>query len=69
MTPQEKAKQLVQKFEQILDHNDRYWKSEAHDCALIAVDEILNVCEKEIAHCSDKTYFYWQEVKQKIEKL
>lgn len=41
MTAKEKAKKLLEKFEQLLNNNDRYWKSEAHDCALIVVDEIL----------------------------
>jgi hypothetical protein len=41
-------------------------KEMAKQCALIAVEEILKVCGNEISHCSDKTYFYWQEVKQEI---
>ncbi len=66
MTPQEKAKELV----------DKYWKystyaiqDSAIKCALIAVDEIIKVCNEEISNCSDMTYFYWQEVKQAIDKL
>jgi hypothetical protein len=67
MTPKKKAKELVDKFDELLTYLES--KSKAKDCALIAVDEILKVCENEISHCSDKTYFYWQEVKQEIEKL
>jgi hypothetical protein len=67
MTPKEKAKELVAKFMPHSTGNSN--RNEAIECALIAVDEILKVCENEISHCSDKTYFYWEEVKQEIEKL
>jgi hypothetical protein len=78
MTPKEKAKELVYKYENLVTTWDCYWDTEIpvenrlpemKQCALIAVDEIIKVCENEISHCSDKTYFYWQEVKQEIEKL
>jgi hypothetical protein len=74
MTPKEKAKDLVDNFiDKMFYLRDGYNASEvfatAKQCALIAVDEILKVCENEISHCSDKTYFYWEEVKQQIEKL
>jgi len=59
MTPQEKAKELVQKFEAIRWHD-------AKKCALIAVDEII-VHEKN--HVHHKWVEYWQQVKEEIEKL
>jgi hypothetical protein len=65
MTPKEKAKELVEKFSNVALLDDY----ESKQCALIAVDEILKVCEKEITNCSDKTFFYWQELKQEVEKL
>jgi hypothetical protein len=73
MTPKKKAKELVDKFINEFiwvekDYNVDLYR-DSKQCALIAVDEILKVCENEISHCSDKTYFYWQEVKQEIEKL
>jgi uncharacterized protein (UPF0333 family) len=71
MTPKEKAKELVDKYVSLTDgwvYGVKGWKHKKQ-CALIAVDEILKVCENEISHCSDKTYFYWQEVKKEIEKL
>lgn len=67
MTPQEKAKQLVEKFENGLT---------LKDCALIAVDEILELTKKPTYNPFDWNeitgfYYdeYWQEVKQEIEKL
>lgn len=58
--PQEKAKELVDKFdigEQLPHYSIKH--------ALIAVDEILN-----LYWLHDKKGFdYWQEVKQEIEKL
>ena len=61
MTPQEKAKELVFKFDDTMEFStpQRF----AKQCALIAVDEIL----KAIGFSDNK--FYWQEVKQELEKL
>jgi len=62
MTPKEKAQELVEKFnknEKLFHSIDFY---QAKQCALIAVNEILDVC---------KTYLspYYLEVKKEIEKL
>ena len=62
MTPKEKAEELYNKM--IVDFTIDKWQSK--QCALIAVDEILEVVQN--------LYFmgtvdYWQEVKQEIEKL
>lgn len=71
MTPQEKAKQLVDKMlnVEVLNVKDclgsvGYY--EAIECALIAVDEI-----KTLLYDADRMYQYdyWHEVKQEIEKL
>ena len=70
MTPQEKAKELVDKYIQLTDgwvYGINNWNHKIQ-CALIAVDEILVVCESEIISCSDKTFYYWQQVKQELEK-
>ena len=65
MTPKEKAKELVDKYYHLfsveLENTIDY--REAKQCALIAVDEILDNCEN-IFEAE-----YWQEVKQEIEKL
>ena len=67
MTPKEKAKELVNKFSSghpiICKMNTRnMYISEAKQCALIAVDEILKAVE-------GKYDEYWQEVKQQILNL
>jgi hypothetical protein len=67
MTPKEKAIELYNTFRNTASVMEANVKSKNR--TLIAVNEILTVCEKEISHCSDKTYFYWQEVKQEINKL
>ena len=66
MTPKEKAKELVERFNEHIEY-DTNFKDEtikAKKRALICVDEII------------KTYIdidpklkYWQEVKKEIEKL
>jgi hypothetical protein len=69
MTPKEKAEELVGKYAMYLRanlmHNEEA-NEDAKQCALIAVDEILEVIQN--------LYFmgtvdYWQEIKQEIEKL
>jgi hypothetical protein len=69
MTPQEKAIELVDKMvlEFPLQNNTNanvYYI--AKQCALIAVDEILNVCE---FHKLSAEKDWWNEFKQEIEKL
>ena len=59
MTPKEKSKELVLKYSILKDGHNHLVKQ----CALIAVDEIL---ELDI-YKSDQ--WYWEEVKQEIEKL
>jgi hypothetical protein len=67
MTPKEKANELVDKFDNFdvlgEDHNG----FTAQQCALIAVDEILELLP-EIAFGNRVIKFY-EQVKQEIEKL
>jgi hypothetical protein len=66
MTPQEKAKELVNKYLQVYDGRLPI----AKQCALIAVDEILSELT-EIPYGLEylNRLNYWLEVKQEIEKL
>ncbi len=71
MTPQDKAKELVDKF-RIISYG-KYsipTKNKAKQCALIAVDEIL---DDDVYDMSQELFEnrinYWEEVKQEIEKL
>ena len=72
MTPQEKAKELVEKFLTIKCYNTRPIElsiSQAKQCSLIAVDEILKESSNDTIHLyrngvSDNEY--WQQVKQEI---
>jgi len=67
MTPKEKALELVEKMSYNgydEDHNCSHYV--AKNCALIAVDELI------YSHSQDTTdnqFYFWQEVKQEIEKL
>jgi isopentenyl phosphate kinase len=69
MTPKEKAKEIVEKYTLLVPvefggmHIDL-----AKQCALIAVDEILNHHSQEQSLYRIDTY-YWQQVKKEIEKL
>jgi hypothetical protein len=60
-----KAKELVEKMINTYDTtSDFVYNSTAKECALIAVDEILNLDDFSIEGRE-----YWREVKQEIEKL
>lgn len=68
MKAEEKAKELVDRFYDYINFSECYQgsKASAKQCALICVDEITS-CEH--FYRSKKSVNYWQEVKQKIEKL
>lgn len=75
MTPKEKALKLCQTFGMTTlfhpDCNDGVTLplSVAKKCALIAVEEVLNI-KKEIWDDFHREYFeYWQQVKKEIENL
>lgn len=84
MTPKEKAENLYWKyFQKVADGS--YPESNAKQCALIAVDEILNTeprypsnVDWDDAGATHQYYYeaqieeaarYWEQVKQEIEKL
>jgi hypothetical protein len=78
MTPKEKAEELVIKMYQPLPASKEAEKGKEHlyynqynaakQCALIAVDEILNHHSQEQGLYRIDTY-YWEEVKQEINNL
>ena len=78
MTPKEKANELVSKYKNApFNCTDcdmpfcdipctRLSLEESKQCALIAVDEIISVIDPET---NFKTWEFWKQVKQEIEKL
>jgi hypothetical protein len=71
MTRKEKAEELVWQYSRALQIWDLENSLIAIKCALIAVDEILNLMIKEfkwdVKH--NGNIEYWKEVKQEIENL
>jgi hypothetical protein len=65
MTPKEKAIELVDKY--YWTFGDGYLGQQHIQCALIAVEEILNAIEGIFETFEERKY--WQEVKQEIQKL
>jgi hypothetical protein len=72
MTPKAKAVELFNDYYSYLKANlmyDEESMQDAKQCALIAVDEII----EELLECGEvwmkSRIIYWQEVKQEIEKL
>ena len=70
MTPKEKAIELIDKFwKWSLMDSKHSVAPYAKQCALIAVDEIMKQCWEYRDIDLQKSFDYWQEVKQEIEKL
>lgn len=73
MTPKEKAKELVDKFynlESEGDYGGWMTSNDAEQCALIAVDEIIDA----LKFTNDSKWYveqhqWWQQVKEEIIKL
>jgi hypothetical protein len=61
MTPKSKANELVEKMA-VYHWTDICDYEGAKQCALIAVETV-------ILNCYEEEEYYWQEVKQEIEKL
>ena len=75
MTPKEKAEELVDKFYYIPNSQGIFMMQDyqAKECALIAVDEILDELLEIVTVTSSKYIIkhinYYQEIKQEIELL
>lgn len=73
MTPKEKAEKLVLKFREFPQEGTMmfYLAFEiSKQCALIAVDELLNnFLSNKTTKYGRERYHFWQKVKQEIEKL
>ena len=84
MTPKEKAIELFDKFNDEIPSNDSANVDEfmqrdviaSKNCALIAVDEIISICPYQTYKETLSPYYgaqlstyYWEQVKQEIEKL
>jgi hypothetical protein len=71
MTPTEKAEEIVFKYEKYLygyfTTDEEY--ARCVECALIAVDEILDLIDTIYDYDRESLNPYWQEVKQEIDKL
>ena len=66
MTPKEKAKELIDKYQFVYIQNLTSM-FEVKECALIAVNEILDIAYWEyMESMGEKEEKYWQEVKQEI---
>jgi hypothetical protein len=69
--PKEKAKQLVEKFRNSITSflSDNMKNENAKQCAIIAVDEIMEELENNKSYFMAENLIFWQEVKEEINKL
>jgi hypothetical protein len=75
MNPTDKAKELVEKFMEYAyvpwycGSDELTQEEAAKQCALLAVEEIVNECDKYFEAISKDRKTYWEEVKEKIKQL
>lgn len=76
MTPKEKAIQIINRFKKIeIELRETYDDcvtmniDDAKQCALIAVEEIIDAIDWHDYETPNKEFDFWQEVKTEIEKL
>jgi PP-loop superfamily ATP-utilizing enzyme len=73
-TPKEKAEELVRKFKPLVTFSmgvdPSYVLKVAKKCALVSVDEILQMVDETMQGWLDADIIaHWKQVKQEIEKL
>ena len=79
MTPKEKAKELVDKF---MPFSEANWHElamlselresrliNAKECAMLAVDEVINSVVVTNLSVAENQFLFWEQVKQEINKL
>jgi len=72
MTPREKADELYSKYDDLLNKdfmNPIVFDNQLKQCALIAVDELIEVASDYCDYDETITKKYWEKVKTEIEKL
>lgn len=69
MTPKEKAKELVNKMSSSIEGIG--WEEMAKQCAIIAVDETLDILTFDLGHdqTARKLEEHWQQVKTELLNL
>ena len=69
MKPKEKAEELILKFMRLQEPNYNWFHSKlAKQCALIAVDEMINDCDASSPFETTR-FEFWQQVKTEINNL
>jgi hypothetical protein len=73
MTPKEKAQQLVDKYSMItkwkMGVEQDYVIKKAKECALIAVDMVIENLSYDPSTGGKSNEFYWLDVKKELQKL
>lgn len=73
MMPRDKARELVNNFmkysEGGIDNDIKTIKSNAKKCAIIAVNEIIDILHPNNWNIEKDMYYYWKDVKEEINNL
>ena len=64
ITSKEKALELIEKYKAYTRRE--IFDTHAKECALIAIDEILNVIDINYGFVNNGAYEYWEDVKKEI---
>ncbi len=69
MSPKEKAQELYDKFLRYVPAEEEFEHEYAKQCALIAVDEIIEAIDWHKFDTPNEEFQYWQNVKQELDKM
>jgi hypothetical protein len=72
MTPQQKANELYSKYDDLLNKdfmNPIVFDNQLKQCALIAIDELIEIACDYSDYDETVTKEYWEKVKKEIENL
>ena len=69
MTPQEKSKQIVDYYQKLLSPHVTVSIGLAKDCAIKAVNEIIETLYLNFYDSANGTYEFWEKVKLELENV
>jgi hypothetical protein len=66
MTPQEKSKQIVDYYQKLISPHVSVSIGLARECAIRAVDEIIETLYLNFYDSTNGTYEFWEEVRKEL---
>lgn len=69
MTPKEKSEEIINYYKKIISPHVQVSHGIAKECAIKAVDEIINTLYLNFYDSNNGTYEFWEKVKLELENV